>query len=303
MQNNYDSRTKFRDLTSPSYFIRVNEVHPLDIYLGRNDEGEKSLRFIGNFDRVKIISSKIIAVSHLKKDQKIILNFSLKDPRFDDLFFIFCNDLIDSSVGMKQYQGYEFLVNRFDKWRSFGQLSRDILTETEIKGLLGELLFLNDVGLVDYDEFSAISAWTGTEPTDKDFYFSDYWYEIKVTTSEKVQISSLDQLESSQEGKLVVYTFEKRSPEASGITLNAMVSHILDKLAYRSNQESFLLKLYQIGYIYNENYDQYVYEVKSFKKFKIVEGFPLIKKQDLNDAIVDVKYTLLLNLINKYLEE
>lgn len=302
--NKYDSKQKFEDLTLPSYYLRVNKIHPLDLYLGLTDDGRKAIRLIGAFKRSKVKSSKIIEVNHLQFEDKTILSFSLVDKRFEDIFYIFCNDLIDSSSLLNSGEGYQFIVNRFEKWRSFGQANRNILNESEIKGLIGELLFLNDYAIENYGENVAIDGWTGTEPTKKDFYFDRTWFEIKVTTNNKVQISSIEQLLSDDIGTLVVFKLEKQSPESQGISLNLLINQIKEKLTSLDAFSSFMLKLYNAGYYFYEDfYDSFVYQIKEQLKFSVNKDFPVIKRDSLNPAIEDVKYTLILNLLTNFLEE
>lgn len=86
-----------------------------------------------------------------------------------------------------------------------------ILSENEVIGLIGELLFLKDYCFPIYGISIGLNGWSGPEPTHKDFSYKNEWYEIKSINSFKntVSISSIEQLDSLVEGKLVVYSFEK----------------------------------------------------------------------------------------------
>ena len=88
------------------------------------------------------------------------------------------------------------------------------MSDTEIVGLLGELLFMDDHMIPQYGVATALASWMGPEKTHKDFSTENMWYEIKTINSGKttVRISSLEQLDGDIEGQLVVYDLEKMSP-------------------------------------------------------------------------------------------
>ncbi len=300
---NYDSKEKFKSLNKPSYYQRVDDKHPLDLLLGLNDNGQKSIRFIGQFDYKKIKSSRIIEVKHLQYNDKTILNFSLLDIQYSDLFYLFCNDLIESSANTSEEQGYIFLVNRYEKWRTFGSNSRTFLTEHEIKGLIGELLFLNDFLISKYGSQDAILGWTGSEPTKKDFYFEDFWYEIKTSTKSTVTISSLEQLDGNAMGFLIVYNLEKMSPKASGVTIKSLIESIKSKIEFEHSKNDFLLKLIDAGYYFDDEYDNYVFDLVDMGSYLVDNEFPKLTKIKISPAITGVKYEILLNMIEEFKED
>ena len=300
---NYDSKEKFKVFNKPSFYQRVDEKHPLDLFLGLNDNGQKTIRFIGYFDHKKIKSSRIIEVKHLQYNDKTILNFSLLDIQYSDLFYLFCNDLIESSSNISVDQGYIFLVNRYEKWRTFGSNSRTFLSEHEIKGLIGELMFLNDFLISKYGSQDAILGWTGCEPTKKDFYYDDYWYEIKTSTKSTVTISSLEQLDGNSLGFLVVYNLEKMSPKALGITIKTLIESIKSKIEFEHSKNDFLLKLVDAGYYFDDEYDNYLYDLVDMRTFIVTKEFPKLTKVDIAPAITGVKYEILLNMIEDFRED
>ena len=106
--------------------------------------------------------------------------------------------------------------------------NKEILSVIEIMGLIGELLFLKDYSFGKYGMRSAILGWSGTEPTHKDFSYDDEWYEIKCIDTHKtaVNISSLEQLDSVVDGKLVIIKLEKMSASFDGLSLNKLIKEV-----------------------------------------------------------------------------
>lgn len=176
-----------------------------------------------------------------------------------------------------------------------------VLTENEVLGLLGELLFLKNTAIPTYGATDGLNSWSGPEPTHKDFSYKSNWYEIKsINTFKKtVTITSLEQLDSELEGHLVVYTFEKMSPSFAGVSLNKLVSEILRDLSFDIDKDIFIAKLKQVGYSYNEIYDNYVFNLIKKESYLINNEFPRIKADDLQKGITKVQYEVLLSLIEK----
>lgn len=298
--NNFSTKKRFIDLNEPSFYLRVDELHSLDILVGINDKNQKTIKFLGDFKPSKVKSSKIIDVIHSKTSDRLVLSFSLLDNHYSDMFYMFCDDLVNSSREVDPKDGYIFLTNRYEKWRVFGSSTRKYLSENEIKGLLGELLFIDSFLINKYGEQEAITGWTGMEPTKKDFYFHDYWYEIKSTTSNNVTISSFEQLDGKKNGFLMCYVFEKLSSNSLGLSIKSLVNSVLDKLIHEISRYEFLYKLAESGYYFEEYYDDFVFDAVARNSYKVDHTFPRITRSDVSLAIVGIKYDISINALEEY---
>lgn len=296
----YNSKVKFSEFKKNSHYLRVDEIHPLEILIGLNDSGQKTLRFIGSFSRAKVKGTKTIDVNHYIINNKMAISFSLTDYSFEDLFYLFCNDLIDSSRNINQEQGYAFLVNRYEKWKGFSNSTRKYLSENEIKGLIGELIFLKDELIDLYGVSKSISGWSAPEPTKKDFSYDDIWYEVKVVSKGTVSISSIEQLDSDREGYLVIYHFEKISPESHNISINSLVNEIFSKIEIDTDRTEFILKLVQVGYYKEDYYDDFVFSITKKDFYLVNSDFPRLIREDINKAIYDAKYELIINMLEGF---
>ena len=90
---------------------------------------------------------------------------------------------------------------------------------------------------------NAVQGWVGAEGADQDFMYSEGWYEVKSIgiSAASVTISSLEQLDCTLAGELVVVRIDKVAPEREGsISLNEMVCRICSKLSpYSDSLELF----------------------------------------------------------------
>jgi hypothetical protein len=195
-----------------------------------------------------------------------------------------------------------FIVNRYDSWKKmFYNLKKDVLSENEIMGLIGELLFLHKDLAINYGMETALKAWSGSDKTHKDFSINDVWFEVKSTKSNSltIRINSLEQLDSDIDGFLIIYEFEKMSEEFEGYSLNNVIRDILI-LIDESLQDLFLEKLRNFGYNYDDTYDKFMFRLTSSSKMIVNSDFPRIQKSDLSNSIVKVEYDLLKQNLKKF---
>ena len=176
----------------------------------------------------------------------------------------------------------------------FYNLKKDILSENEIMGLIGELLFLRKEMMKMYSEDIAVNSWSGCDKTHKDFSVDSDWYEIKSTkaSSLTVRIHSIEQLDADTIGQLIVYEFEKMSETFDGYSLNNVVRDVLNDVTPEV-ADILLEKLKSVGWEYNDEYDKYVYRITSFAKYLVDDRFPRLKKSDIPNSIVKIEYDIL----------
>ena len=76
----------------------------------------------------------------------------------------------------------------------------------------------------------------------------------------------------------------------------------MQSLDLDTDKDIFVEKLKQVGYAYNEVYDNYVYNYISMDCYSVRDGFPRIKADHLAAGIGKVQYEVLISLIEKYKE-
>lgn len=291
-----DIKNRFSEFISPSYFSRVDRDHILEIHIGLDEKSRKSIELRSNFIPQKVTGTSAIEVSQYRKTEYNTIRFSLSDDEISGLFYTFCEDLIEQTRCLKdKNEGYQAIINRFYQWKKLFVAPKKLyLTEPEIMGLIGEILFLrsdlaNAIGLSD-----ALKSWSGQELTHKDFSYKNSWFEVKTINrgSQTVKISSLEQLDGEANGELVVYVLEKMSEAYNGITLNRLVIETQAMFGSQEEKEDFLAKVALQGYEYSNYYDDFVYELCSMIKYMISSTFPKLTRQNIPDAIRKVSYEL-----------
>ena len=302
MMKDYDKI--FNSFKAPGAFNLLDSSHPLEFYVGIDDRGRKCLllRSMYKPDLVKSTSAIEISIGQVKG--KIwSIGFHLAQNTMSGLFYKFCDDLVESSRSIPNgINGMSFVIKRYNSWkRLFYTLKKSILSESEILGLIGELVFLKDYMIIKYGEIKALNSWSGADMAHKDFSVDDEWFEIKSSKSSSltIKISSLEQLDSDIDGYLISYEFEKMSESFAGYSLNNIINDLLANFS-DDGMNILLTKLKSIGWEYNDEYDKYNYRLVVNKNYKVSTDFPRIKKYSISPSIVKLSYELLKKDLDKF---
>ena len=303
MSNNEIYKTFQQDFPS-RHFIRFGDNRHICLYIGRDDDARYSFDFRGKFKPVKISSSDVIAVEQYKERELLTLRFSLENNDLLEYFCTFCQDLLESvRVTNNDESAYHTLRSRYYSWRQLFRPDNARMTESEMMGLIGELLFLRDYMIQEKGIDVALDSWMGPEKTHKDFSDQKNWFEVKTISfgKESVRISSIEQLDSDVDGTLVVYELEKMSPSYEGIKLNQLVNNIMALLTNTSQREIFMAKLQLFNFDFSNEHDALVYVLRNRSMYKVdTENFPRLHRIMLPTAISRVQYELLLSEIEPY---
>ena len=297
-------KDRFDTFSVPQYFSRVDTDHILELYIGLDEKGRKSIELRSDFNPRIVKGPSAIEVNRYYNQKYKTLRFSLTDEEISGLFYTFCEDLIEQTRDLKDEKGgYNAIVLRFHQWKKmFVSSKKDFLNESQIMGLIGELLFLRDILSKRIGLSEALRSWSGQELTHKDFSYGETWTEVKTIrrSSQAVHITSLEQLDSIRDGELAVYALEKMSSGYDGITLNKLIVKIRNLFADSDDRDLFMAKVALQGYEYHNYYDDFVFELIYSKMFKVCAGFPKLTPQDVPEAILKASYDIDLNKIEEF---
>ncbi len=299
-------KEKFNVEKENKTFRRVDERHCLDIFIGYNENSSPTMIITVEGKEKIIQSSQAIQVNSYKKmDGQIRIAFSLLDKDKETIFYKFCEDIIDSTRNISNSKALEFIISRWNKWRfMFKKPSTDLLTENQVIGLIGELLFLENYMFNKYGIEKSVTSWQGPSKNHKDFEIESTWYEVKTVRQAAltVKISSVEQLDSTLEGNLEVVVLDKTNEESiNAISLNDLVEQIGNRITSFEAYKVFNNKLSEVGYFYDEEYDKYIYKFIRINTYLVNEEFPKIKVEELKEGVVRVSYDILLKDINKFM--
>jgi len=297
----------FKSIKEFGVYQRVYRQHPLDIYIGLDINGEKNIALITNKKPLRASSSKSIKYQIAqRKDGKWVSSLHLVDLDKEEMFCILCNDIIyKTKNSLNEDIGIKMFVNRYVKWRKmFEKGKNSLLSDSVIKGLLGEMIYMKEVLFDKEGQGNSIKSWLGPEHTDQDFILSNKWVEVKTTTSGTsiVKISSVEQLDNSNSGELVVIYLDKTSQLYEGLlSLNKYIAQIRKVIENEKDLERFEFLLFDFGYVYREEYDLINFELKDIIRYRVTKEFPSMKRSNLPNSVINAVYELSLTALSDYI--
>lgn len=281
---------------------RIDHKHPLDLYWAKDRLGK--YLFLCNLTSECKLPAKYPALSGIDitaiADTKQLV-LSLKKSSDWELFCSLCNDIITATRILSTSAVVPVIFRRIERWREFLKQDKDkLLPERAIKGLIGELVYLNHHLARKYSMSQAIDFWTGPEGSPQDFNIKNAAVEVKCqigTSSPKVKISSAEQLCCQlDELYLFVVTLGRTEPETKdALSLPSLISEIqysLEQTGSAQQLEKFQDSLLNVGYIHNDDYLSYSFIIASKRFYKVIEDFPRIKSLNLPNGISNVTYDL-----------
>jgi hypothetical protein len=236
----------------------------------------------------------------------IVLNEDLFKDLFDDLIL----SIYSKICIISQPDEYsELFIRYFFKWSSFFENKRNKgLTKDQVKGLIGELIYLKNLLLnlaINVDD--ALLSWRGPYDEGHDFVFDFTDYEIKTVEKSKnsVRISSEFQLESEKGKKLVLVVITLEADNENGLSLKGLINEIKSIVLDRFGDNSiFINALGQKGLTIG-NLDQYdIYKYTPIEQTSYDgsnEEFPKLIRSNLPEEINKLNYNIKLNLIEGFI--
>lgn len=185
------------------------------------------------------------------------------------------------------------------------QLSHSGLTDSEVRGLIGELLLLESVLIPRFGSLAAVKGWTGPSGASQDFRLPRLAIEVKTCQygSNKIAISSLDQLDGMGDRLLLAVTALSPSSEFEGnaLNLNQLASRVRASLASQPDaSEEFDIRLREAGFVESDKAASIFYRPEHTIGFNVVPGFPKFTRADVPQGLLEATYVLDLGACSEF---
>lgn len=292
-----------------SVFQLFDKTHPLRFYIGKSVENHRVLMLVVKSRPPTVKGMRVIKIkSYSREDETWALVLTLENPTLEPMFSLFCADLIGFS---KNFFGSEedallAILRRLSYWRLL--LERDslnLLSENEVRGLWGELIFLKKL-FTDLGVNAALKSWVGPFDAPQDFQTDECSWEIKTIrpAAKNVFISSELQLQicKSPIYLVIIELFQTYSlDEANSFSLNSLVEEMKSSLQHDIDAcDLFEERLSCTGYMPRSEYDDFKYKVNNAATYEVSEGFPCITSAMLPAGISNVRYEIKISDCEKY---
>lgn len=281
-------------------FLQIDTLHPLAWYIGYQSVHRMTLLLVCNAEIGAVESSKSMMVTRRRResDNRYTLSFELLRDEQHGVFTTFCCDVIEHSRrAATETEALKQVISRYKQWSKLLETQNSgLMDENRRKGLIGELLFLEERISLSGSLMASMQGWTGADGADQDFIYPDCWFEIKSVgaSSISVTISSLEQLDCADEGDLVVQRIDKVAPEKTGsFSLNDLVRRISAMLVDDAEaSDLFRSKLSAYGYIDVQEYSKQKYYCSGTQRYLVNESFPKLTKTKVPAQISALRYEL-----------
>lgn len=224
----------------------------------------------------------------------------------NDVFAVVAQDILDELRKQEEAERYiETLKRRIEKWRAFFKNPAGFrLSEQMVIGLFGEISFIKELRESDI-EF-APDLWNGPIKSAQDFQGERVAIEVKTSTSnslEYVHISSEAQLDEADRDALYLVVYRIERNDATGTTLPEMIRQVALMLDDQQRTR-FAANLTCLGYSEDdEAFYSKRYSLKERNTYKVTEGFPRVRRGDLPQGVLNINYSLALQVCDNFAVE
>ena len=300
------------NVTSGYKSLRVSPDCLPDLYIGINKDSKRCLILaVPKFHKVNVVRviRENLTIEHYPEDNFIVLQ--LTDNSFYDLF----NDLILSlhhrikEITAADSYTTEFISGLY-RWSEFFENKRfDKLSEEQIKGTFGELLFLQYllVHSPSHVVDDMLNTWRGPFHHAHDFVMDRKDVEIKTREVSKsdIWISSEFQLQPDQGKHLELLVISVQTDPTAGTSIAELVHAVRCTIREKQGDFSILLKaLSAAGLTYHSlaEYNHYRFTPVHEAVYDCIhQNFPKLITSEIPAALTNVKYSIRLNLLSDFI--
>ena len=283
------------------WYVEQKNNNPCILFKIKHDSTNFPLR--NKFPKINYISFYPI-----NQDFKFIC-VELLDKNYKDLFLVYAEDIISSSLeAEKETVALNIFIKKTWRWQYLLQKGREKkLNEEKQKGLIGELLFLNNYLISIFGEKISVDNWFGPNKASKDFEFPDFQVEVKTKRANAkptIKISSENQLEIIQKTRLFIAVFGiVKSDNENAETLSDWCKKIEGLLLNSSDPSSmdvFINKLIEVGYNDEQDYSDEKWEIEEICFYEVNNTFPRITSNNIDPGLTEISYSIFMNQISEY---
>lgn len=292
------------DSINENGYILLPGQYKLAFHIGYTGNHQKAFVVMDMGKLTDIVSSKAIMVECIQTvEGKFALRFVLNDDLLSEIFVKLCWNLVEASQN-EHGEPIDNIIAQYSKWQKLLQIAKnEIMSLSQQKGLLGELLYLHNK-IDEIGDLKALESWVGPEGADQDFIFDSFWAEVKAVAigAETVGISSLQQFECASTGELFVYFLDKISNCSVGICLSGIISMIEKQVSDDYFRDVFHCKLNMYGYLFKDakEYDKNHYKLSEQRRYIVNKEFPRLVRSNVPVEVIAAKYKLSFAAIDKY---
>jgi hypothetical protein len=282
---------------------RADASHPLELWWGRDHLGRCLFVLDGRRSAARqrlpeLAGIEIASCALDAAHDRLVL--TLLDHADIELFRALCSDLLRATADVASgdsVSGLRIVLERLRRWQDLLRRRRIGLSDQEIIGLVGELLFLRDCLLTRVPASIATTMWRGPFGDEQDFLINGSIIEVKTqlaTADQCLQISSENQLDTASGPILVVHqTISQSNPQSSSaLSLNDLAGNLRAMIAAADQYaaDMFDAGLLAAGHAPLPAYAEPYWLLAQRNAYAVGDSFPRIVPSDLRSGVERVRY-------------
>ncbi len=281
---------------------RVDANHPLDIYADFEPPDRPGLVLFCPNQPPDYQSLKSIGIERRQRqDGRWTLRVFLEEPKLIGVFTELCRDIIDSTrMGIDPTRAGSIVLARIERWRALFLAESAGLDRSALRGLIGELIVLENRLLQRLGLDEAVSAWTGPLGMAQDFRLpSGQRIEVKAVDrdADRVLVNGLGQLDGGRDPlQLVVVRLEDTGINApDALTVPLLIGRLRTRLADSpSALRSFNSLLRFVGWDDADEGSPVIVRLVRIDEYEVDGAFPRLTTGTVPPGVVDATYKIVL---------
>jgi hypothetical protein len=289
---------------------RLIDHHLLHLYYG-SDATSNAVFILVAASKPKVPQfSSVVSVDRGERgDGTWALVLTLQDRTYGDAFIGMCIELARrSNEALDADDSLAVFFHTLSQWKSLLSWNAQLLSAEALRGLIAEIFFGLNVLSKAESAHAALVAWRGPYGAPQDFILSNGdLFEVKAahTGARTVEISSVDQLDPSNDAKLTlaVVPVDDSLPGTPGShTLPSLVSEFRLSLGVGNPaQDELDHRLSSLGVdIEDDYYKEHFFVVSPPVYFAVDGDFPRLRRTNVPAAVDKVTYRLRLSGIEGF---
>lgn len=284
---------------------RVDATHPHDLYVDFEAPSRPGLIAVCANRPPGFRPLRAVTVEHGRRaDGRWSLRLSLDEPRLLPVFASLCRDIVSfTRTNISEAQLAAAVLGRLDHWRILLEKDTAGLGELSLRGLIGELLVLEEDVLGVLQPAEAVAAWTGPLGTPQDFQLpSGRRIEVKAVRRDAriVRINGLDQLDPGADTLvLAIVRIDETGGSAPGaITAPMLIDRVRSRIT--SDPEAlatFNTSLGFLGWYDHPLHHDLAVRLVAIERHDVGPGFPRLTVASVPAGIEDADYAVVLPVL------
>jgi len=284
-------------LQDERFWVSIDKNHRLLFFVqDRGGESVKPLQNIAGLD---------VSIDSMGNGEyRLVCTLTDLDPELSDKFATVAKDIAFHCSEFAGKRLFRKAQERIKSWANFLKPSRSGLSKGEFVGFFGELYAISDQLFDVFSESNVINGWIGPDGKRQDFSLGDLAIEIKTSLSgdqRAVTISSLDQLDRVTERLLLLRVVAAPAAEGEGVSLGQLYEGIKERIKGDLDAENKFLN--KASPFYGKATEQQInekYQIIDVSIYDVQDGFPKLTRKDVCTEILEAKYSISVNAIEKF---